>query len=48
MLRYGFSFEDIAWAKDYVLDINEQEIMFEHKVKELSKEQLEVVERFIY
>lgn len=47
MLRYGFSFEDIEWAKDYVLDINEEEILFKKEVKELSKEQLEVVERFI-
>lgn len=47
MLRYGLSFEDIEWAKDYVLDINEEEIVFKKEVVELSKEQLEVIERFI-
>jgi hypothetical protein len=47
MLRYGLTFEDIEWAKDYVTHISEEEIIFSSTIKELSADKRQVIDRFI-
>lgn len=47
MLRYGFSFEEIEWFRDYILDISLEEIVFDQSVKELPPEKLASIERFL-
>ncbi len=48
LLRYGFAFEDIAWVKDYVDSISEQEIVFKPEVYQLPEERIETIERYIW
>jgi Superfamily II helicase len=48
LLRYGLSFEEIEWVKDYVVSANTEEIVFNPAIKEISKEKLTAVERFLY
>lgn len=48
MLRYGLTFEDIEWAAPCIESIDEQEIVFNEKYDELTKEQRAVLERFHY
>lgn len=48
MLRYGLSFEEIEWAKDYIQDISTAEITFTPNVKVLSPDKLKVLDRFIF
>ncbi len=47
LLRYGFAFEDIAWIKDYVDSISEQEIVFKPEIHQLPEEKIETIERYI-
>lgn len=47
MLRYGLSFEEIEWLKDYIIDISLEEIVFDPAVKELPPEKLVSIERFL-
>ena len=47
LLRYGFAFEDIAWIKDYVESISEQEIVFKPEVHQLPEERILIIERYI-
>ncbi|MDR7867746.1 MAG: DEAD/DEAH box helicase [Sporomusaceae bacterium] len=47
MLRYGLSFEEIEWVKNYILDISLEEIVFDHSVKQLPSEKLVSIERFL-
>ncbi len=48
LLRYGFNFEDIEWLKDYVTDINDDEIIFNKKIEELEAEKYEAIKRFVH
>lgn len=47
LLKYGFSFEDIAWVKQYVTQIDEQAICFSEAVSELTKDQMNVISRYL-
>lgn len=47
LLRYGFSFEDVDWIKDYVIEINDDEIIFDQSISDLSEKQFNVIERFV-
>lgn len=47
MLRYGFSFEDIEWLEPYIKTINEEEIIFNKEINNLSVEKINVIKRFI-
>jgi len=47
MLRYGLSFEEIKWIKDYIIDISLEEIVFGHSIVELPQEKMISIERFI-
>lgn len=48
LLRYGLSFEEIEWVKDYVLQVDTQEIVFKPDINELEQYKLASIERFIY
>ena len=43
MLRYGFTFEDIEWLEPYIKTINEEEIIFNKEINELSDEKINVI-----
>lgn len=47
MLRYGFSFEEIEWLKPCIEEINQEEIKFNNKIKELNETQKNRISRFI-
>lgn len=47
MLRYGFTFEDIEWLEPYIKTINEEEIIFNKEINELSDEKINVIKRYI-
>ncbi|MDD3704480.1 MAG: DEAD/DEAH box helicase [Clostridiaceae bacterium] len=47
MLRYGLSFEEIEWVRDYILEISLEEIIFDPSIKELPPEKLVSIERFL-
>ncbi len=47
MLRYGLSFEEIEWVRDYIIKISIEEIQFDPLVKELPQEKLIPIERFL-
>lgn len=47
MLRYGFSFEDIEWLKPYIIDINQEEVIFNKEIYKLPNEKIKVIERFL-
>jgi len=47
MLRYGFSFEDIEWLKNYINSISQVEIVFNSAIKDLPEEYYKVIERFV-
>jgi hypothetical protein len=47
MLRYGLSFEEIEWVKEYIVDISVEEIIFKKSVMELPPEKLVSIDRFI-
>ena len=46
MLRYGLSFEDIEWVDSCIDRINEEEIIFNDKVANLSEEQRITIEPY--
>lgn len=48
MLRYGLSFEEIEWVRDYIIDISLEEIIFRPSIKELPPEKLISIERFLF
>lgn len=48
LLKYGFNFEDIEWLKDYIVAINEDEIIFNDKISKLPPEKYEIIKRYIY
>ncbi len=47
MLRYGLSFEDIEWAKEYITGISEDEIIFSSAVDDLPIDKRGIIDRFI-
>ncbi|MCG9562924.1 DEAD/DEAH box helicase [Vibrio chagasii] len=47
LIRYGFSFEDISWLKPHIENIDSSSIVFKDTIKSLSKEQNELIERYI-
>ncbi len=47
MLRYGFTFEDIEWLKPYVNNINQEEIVFNSEVENLSIDKISIINRFL-
>jgi len=48
LMKYGFDFEDIEWIKQYVEDIDENEIVFNSKIAELPDSKMELIERYVY
>ena len=48
LLRYGLSFEDLEWIKPCIASIDEKEIKFNERIKDLSKEQKNVIDKFIF
>lgn len=48
LLRYGFTFEDILWLKQYILKIDENEIIFAPSIKYLDQERKNVIERYLF
>lgn len=47
LIRYGFGFEDIEWLREYVLRIDQEEIVFDQRIRELSDEQRSIIDRYI-
>ncbi len=47
LVRYGFSFDDIDWLKEVIDDIDEDEIVFNKGINDLSDDKLEIIERFV-
>jgi len=47
LLRYGFSFEDIEWLKNYVQQIDDNAIYFTNNINELDEDKYEIIERYI-
>lgn len=47
MLRYGLTFEDIEWASDCIDSIDESEIVFNKRVKDLNESQLKSIEQYL-
>lgn len=48
LLKYGFEFDDIEWIKPYIKSIDQTGIEFSPSIKKLTKEQSEIIKRFIY
>lgn len=48
LMKYGFDFEDIEWIKQYVENIDENEIVFNSKIYELPDSKMELIERYVY
>ncbi|WP_135383061.1 DEAD/DEAH box helicase [Vibrio tasmaniensis] len=47
LIRYGFSFEDISWLKAHIENIDSSSIVFKDSIENLSKEQKELIKRYI-
>ncbi|TCK59928.1 DEAD/DEAH box helicase [Seleniivibrio woodruffii] len=47
LLKYGFTFEDIEWVKDYVDSIDENSINFKPSIEELPANKLGVIKRYV-
>ncbi|MDA0144063.1 DEAD/DEAH box helicase [Vibrio sp. RW] len=47
LIRYGFSFEDISWLKPHIESIDSSSIVFKDSIENLSKEQNELIKRYI-
>ena len=48
MLRYGLTFEEIEWADECIDSIDESEIKFNNKIRELDDSKLKTIEQYIY
>lgn len=48
MLRYGLTFEEIEWADECIDFIDESEIKFNNKIRELDESKLKTIEQYIY
>ncbi|GDX36776.1 hypothetical protein LBMAG18_12870 [Alphaproteobacteria bacterium] len=47
LIKYGFSFDEIEWLKDYVDSVDENEIVFSNKINTMESEKFKIVERFL-
>ena len=47
LMKYGFDFEDIEWIKQYIVSIDDNEIVFNSKITELSEQKRELIERYV-
>lgn len=49
LLRYGFTFEEIDWLKPYVLEVDENEILFKKNISELFDDNIKfkAIERYL-
>lgn len=47
LLRYGYGFEEIEWIKNYVVSIDENEIVFSDDINELPDLKYELIERYV-
>lgn len=48
LLKYGFNFEEIEWLKDFVVSVNEDEIIFSENISELPTDKYETIKKYIY
>lgn len=48
MLRYGFTFEDIEWLEPCIESINEENIVFNQNVQNLSEEQKLMINQYLH
>lgn len=48
MLRYGFSFEEIEWLKPCVDSIDQEEIIFNERIENLSDAQKSSISKFLF
>ena len=48
MLRYGFSFEEIEWLKPCIDSIDQEEIIFNERVENLSDTQKSSISKFLF
>lgn len=47
LLRYGFSFEEISWIKEFIVTVDDQEIVFKKDLSALTEEQFEIIKRYL-
>lgn len=47
LLKYGFSFDDVEWIKDIVLEVNENQIEFVDDISGLKEDQLNIIKHFL-
>ncbi|AEA44121.1 DEAD/DEAH box helicase [Fluviicola taffensis] len=47
LLKYGFSYDDVDWIKNYIDSIDENEIVFSRTIRELSPAQQETIKKYI-
>ena len=47
LIRYGFGFEEIEWIKEHIDKIDSSGISFKNSIKDLSKEQTKIIERYL-
>ena len=47
LLRYGFSFEDIEWLKQYIEHIDENKIIFNEHVQEMDDDKKNLVSQYL-
>lgn len=47
MLRYGFTFEDIEWLEPYVVNISQEEVIFNREINKLPFEKMDIIKRFV-
>lgn len=48
MLRYGFTFEDIEWLEPCIESINEENIVFNQNIQNLSEEQKLMINQYLH
>lgn len=47
MLRYGFTFEDIEWLEPYIVNISQEEVIFNREINKLPLEKMDIIKRFV-
>lgn len=48
LLKYGFSYEDIDWLKDYIDHVDQSKITFKPSINNINNEQRQVIQRYLY
>lgn len=46
--KYGFGFEEIEWLYQHIKTINENEIVFNNSIKNLSQDKIDRIKRYFY